>query len=236
MDDEFYIGYERDMPPRLASQVRHIAAGLLVLSFGVPALLLVAQAPAGPGVFEYGRTREFTGVVIEEPYPLLDTGDAVYLLVAPYKFGAAGLVSGMEGAAVRMDGTLIERDGIRMVEIVPGSIVRTGDVRRQRVRPTAGGAVTVTGEIVDPKCHLGVMKPGAGQVHRDCAVHCISGGIPPMLVVPSATGEAQRLLLIGDDGGRPGAPLLQMIGRPVTLSGRQWTLGSLTLLEVTPPE
>jgi hypothetical protein len=29
--------------------------------------------------------------------------------------------------------------------------------------------MTLTGEIVDSKCYLGVMNPGQGKVHRDCA-------------------------------------------------------------------
>ena len=39
---------------------------------------------------------------------------------------------------------------------------------------------TLIGEIVDSKRYLGVMNPGNGKVHRDCAVRCLSGGIPPI--------------------------------------------------------
>jgi len=31
------------------------------------------------------------------------------------------------------------------------------------------------GQIVDPKCYLGVMKPGEGKPHSDCAIRCIDG-------------------------------------------------------------
>jgi len=56
-------------------------------------------------------------------------------------------------------------------------------------------AVELTGEIVDSKCYLGVMNPGNGKVHRDCAVRCISGGIPPAFLVRDADGRSKILLL-----------------------------------------
>jgi hypothetical protein len=44
------------------------------------------------------------------------------------------------------------------------------------------GRVTLRGEIIDPKCYIGAMKPGGGKTHKACAQLCLSGGIPPMLV------------------------------------------------------
>ena len=35
------------------------------------------------------------------------------------------------------------------------------------------GPVELTGEIADSKCWLGVMNPGEGTVHRDCARRCL---------------------------------------------------------------
>ena len=45
------------------------------------------------------------------------------------------------------------------------------------------GEVTLVGEVVDPKCWLGDMKPGDGKAHAACARLCMEGGIPPMLRV-----------------------------------------------------
>jgi hypothetical protein len=73
----------------------------------------------------------------------------------------------------------------------------------------------VTGEIVDSKCFLGVMNPGERTVHRDCAIRCLSGGVPPMLAYRDAAGTHLALLLGAD------ADLLRRgVGRAVTLSGR----------------
>jgi hypothetical protein len=34
------------------------------------------------------------------------------------------------------------------------------------------GPVELTGEIVDSKCFLGVMVPGSGKTHKECASLC----------------------------------------------------------------
>ena len=64
------------------------------------------------------------------------------------------------------------------------------------VETVALGTATLAGEIVDSKCYLGVMNPGRGKVHRDCAARCLSGGIPPALL--TSTGEI--VLLVNHDG------------------------------------
>jgi hypothetical protein len=80
--------------------------------------------------------------------------------------------------------------------------------------------VTLSGEIVDSKCFLGVMNPGEGAVHRDCARRCLSGGIPPMLLVRDG-GLREELVVLVSEAGRPlGPDIRSMAGRAVTVSGR----------------
>ena len=69
---------------------------------------------------------------------------------------------------------------VREAAAAPGS----GNTRATE-RRTVAERVMLRGEIVDSKCYLGVMNPGEGTVHRDCAARCLSGGLPPMLVVRS---------------------------------------------------
>jgi hypothetical protein len=76
------------------------------------------------------------------------------------------------------------------------------------------GEVTILGEMVDSKCYLGVMNPGRTKVHRDCAVRCISGGIPPMLVTGDAT-----YLLVGTDGRQLNQEVLNMVGETIEVRG-----------------
>ena len=68
------------------------------------------------------------------------------------------------------------------------------------------GITKIKGEIIDPKCYFGVMKPGEGKPHRDCAIRCILGGISPMLAVKNEKGEANYYLLASSDGGSINKP------------------------------
>ena len=154
------------------------------------------QGRFSSGRFEYGTTRTFEGRLVEFPYPALDVSaasaaPAFYWLVGPGKHGAAALVRGLDGRAVRVRGTLIERDGDAMLQIEGDSVTaRAADGATSPSVPVRIRTLTVTGELVDSKCHLGVMKPGEGPLHRDCAVRCLLGAVPPMVVVRGASGIA----------------------------------------------
>jgi hypothetical protein len=223
-DDEFYIGYESEMPPRMARRVRAVAAALLVLALVLSGALVLAQRRSSAALFEYGQTRTFEGRLLAGPYPALvmtsGSDTRYYWLVAPGKHGAAALVDGFDGAEVRLAGTLIRRDEDVMIQVDPGSITRRGTVRAEAEPLVSVGAVVVTGEIVDSKCHLGVMKPGEGPTHRDCAVRCLLGGVPPMLVPHGGEASPGRLTLVTRDGHPFAADALAGItGRPVTVRG-----------------
>jgi len=56
------------------------------------------------------------------------------------------------------------------------------------------GQVELEGELVDTKCWLGVMRPATGKVHRACAARCLSGGVPPGLLIRNDTGTTLVLL------------------------------------------
>jgi hypothetical protein len=158
------------------------------------------------------------------------------------------MAAGRDGRLVRISGSLIERDGDRMIE------VRSIDVDSQAARPLEPlrllGTVSVSGEIVDGKCHLGVMKPGEGPTHRDCAVRCLIGRITPMFA-PRATEKAPgpgpeawglqddttagRLALIDPAGRALDASLdSSLVGRPVVIRGELWSRGPLRFLAMTP--
>lgn len=155
----------------------------------------------------------------------------VAVLVAPFKHGAAELVQGQDGRRVRLAGTLIHRDGIRMIEVRPESVEPASpEGRRASTAPVASGLATISGEIVDPKCHLGVMKPSTRQVHRDCAVRCLSGGIPPMLVSGHNGRVPERYLLLDRSGAPLRAPLDRLVARPVSVSGTVTKIGDLQFL------
>src|SRR6266403_3549555 len=201
--NDFYVGYLPKASPVLARFVRKVVIGLGLLAVTAALVLLIGQMPFANSAFEYGKVRSFEGVVETRPFPMLlvvRPGDvrrqekySRYLLVAPGKHGADDLVAGYDGKQVRLQGQLIYREGGTMIKITPGSIDVTDAASTVPESIHNLGTMTLTGEIVDSKCYLGVMNPGRGKVHRDCASRCISGGIPPIFVTTdTATSDGHE--------------------------------------------
>lgn len=240
-DGDFYVGYRQTAPAALGRFLRRVTIGLLLGAVAVAGLATAAQGPFGDGVFEFGEPRELTGIVLGEPLPQLlvrEDGGGAWVhhpLVARGKHGAAAPIAGHAGEMVRLSATRIRRDGITMLELVPGSIERTRETLRiaDLGRGVDLGRRTLHGEIVDAKCWLGVMKPAAGKPHRACASLCIRGGVPAALL--SGEGEDRSLYLLVDDGGGPVGPrLLDRVAEPVTVTGRVSRHGDLLVLAAEP--
>src|SRR5438309_8413739 len=182
--NNFYVGYLPKAPTALARFVRKVILVLGLLAVTAALLLVVGQMQFANSAFEYGKLSSFEGIVVTQPFPTLlvtrpgqvgqEDKYSRYLLVAPGKHGAGDLVASFDGKQVRLQGQLIYREGGTMVEITPGSVtvVNTGSAVQETTRNL--GAVSLTGEIVDSKCYLGVMNPGQGKVHRDCGARCLS--------------------------------------------------------------
>jgi hypothetical protein len=188
-------------------------------------LLIIGQHPFASSTFEFQQYGEFTGILLTQPYPAvaIPGQGKPWLLVGPGKHGPGNLQQ-FDGREVRLKGERIFRGDDRMIELLPGSLAITGPARAA-LAGTELGRVQLTGEIVDSKCYFGVMNPGNGKVHRDCAVRCISGGVPPAFLVRDAGGRAVTLLLANWK-----RELLDHVAEPVTIRGRLVrTAGQLTL-------
>jgi hypothetical protein len=112
----------------------------------------------------------------------------------------------------------------------PGALTGTAAGSEAAHRLELVDEVTLSGEIVDSKCYLGVMKPGRDKPHRACASLCIRGGVPPILVVEDARGDRDHYFLIDADGEPIGGELLDLVAEPVRVSGRVYRLGDLRFL------
>jgi hypothetical protein len=210
---EFYVGY---LPPPagLRKAMRAAVAALLLIACGMAVVLIAGQNPFANSTFEFQQYRQFRGALLMSPYPSLwIAGErSPWLLVDQGKHGITDLAR-FNGAQVSLTGERIFRGEDRMIQVRPDSL-RVVGAGVQPV-PVPLGVVQFTGEIVDSKCYFGVMNPGSGKVHRDCAARCISGGIPPALLVRDAAGYARTVLLAGWR-----RELLGRIAEPVTLRGR----------------
>lgn len=239
----FYVGYADQMPRSLTRFLRwRLVAGMAAaIAAGVAVAAL--QGPFPAAVFEYGTEREFVGWIHERPAPrLLVAGPdgatwSVYPLTeAGTKFGAERLVAGWDGAWVRARGTLIYRGAQTLLDLNPESLEPLAPASPERPSPHVEdlGHHRLVGEIVDSKCHLGVMNPGSGKVHRACASRCISSGVPPMLWVRSARGPDVYLLIVGPQGEPLGRELLPYVAEPVAVAGRVKRLDHLLVLWTEP--
>ena len=167
---DFYIGYLPQAPVATARFIKRIVAGLAVVALVAAMTLVLSQMPFARSIFEFGTSRNFEGVVATSPYPMLlvprpgSHEVSQYLLVAPGKHGADSFVAAFAGKNVRLQGQLIYRDGQTMVEIDPKTITVMDSPHNSGPETIDLGATTLTGEIVDSKCYLGVMNPGRGKV------------------------------------------------------------------------
>ncbi len=241
--NEFYVGYLSKAPTGIARRIKILIFILLVLGAIAAIAFARVQKTFGPSTFEYGKERTFEGVVEISPYPTLDVpgssardGKAMrYLLVAAGKHGADSEVAAYAGKTILLRGTLIYRSNQTMIELAKDSITVLPDAK-ERPAPAADlGAFDLTGEIVDSKCYLGVMNPGNGKVHRDCAVRCLSGGIPPIFTTNDFRG-IPAILLLTDAVGKPlpKQVFLNLVAQPVRVHGNVLQTGNTLLLEIEP--
>jgi hypothetical protein len=209
---EFYVGY-LPIPRGLKKVVRAVVVALGVTVAAIAILLVLMQRPFAAATFEFHEYWDFQGVLLTKPYPTLAVpGEIPWLLAGPGKHGVSPPFP--EGRTVRFRGERIYRGDDHVIETLPGSWEDAGSGRAP-AGEIALGTVQFTGEMVDSKCFFGVMNPGNGKVHRDCAARCISGGIPPAFLVRDGAGRTQTLLLANWR-----RELLDHIAEPVTIRGR----------------
>jgi len=243
--DEFYVGYLPTAPARVAHRTIGAVIVFVGLAVVVAIVLVVGQREATGGTFEFQVYRDFTGILVERPYPTLlverpnaDRGEPYsrYLLVGAGKHGATVDVAGFDGKRVTLQGSLIFRDEKTMIELVPESVrsASTAPATLPSGDREELGTVTLAGEIVDSKCYLGVMSPGSAKPHRACAVRCISGGAPPLLIVTGGSIVVPSALLVSASGEAVTGEVLDYVAEPVEITGRLVREGDRHILFANP--
>jgi hypothetical protein len=241
--NEFYVGYVSRAPAGISRRIRAVVIALMAIAVMGAFTFASVQRTFAPAIFEYGKQRSFEGIIERKPFPTLlvkrpgspDSGSSHYLLVAEGKHGADYEVSEFEGKFVRLKGTLIYRDSLTMIEVVKGSISVAGSAEALPAAAKTLGVFELDGEIVDGKCYLGVMNPGSGKVHRDCAARCLSGGVPILFATNNFRGEP-GVLQLTDSDQRPlaKAAFLDHVGQPVRLKGTVVENGDTLIFEIDP--
>ncbi|MEL6656284.1 MAG: hypothetical protein AAFP77_04145 [Bacteroidota bacterium] len=234
----FYIGWQEDMPEPTRKFLRPIIIALMILLPLLAISVVYWQQPFNDHNFEFGQLTEISGTYHDLPYPTLVADKGILaeglstsiLLVGYGKFGAEGIISDMEaahgsslnGKNVSLRGTLIYGDDRTLLELTEqaDALVQVGEQTSTALRMQSLSPISVSGEVIDPKCYFGVMKPGEGKTHKSCAIRCISGGIPPVLKQEVAAGSYEYYL-IQDAQGRPvNEKILSLVGEQVRLNGQ----------------
>ncbi|GAB4022567.1 hypothetical protein [Spirosoma koreense] len=245
-EDDFYIGWQADAPFSFRTAVRRAALALVVIVPILAGLLVWQQRGFSGAVFEYGKLTTLEGELIRIPIPFLriqekQTAGNVplferILLIGFNKRGADSTLNVWESKygslankRLKVRGTLLYHNGKAALELTEeaDALLSVSDTKPSAVPPVSSalepgnlGIVSLRGEITDPKCMLGVMKPGEGRPHRSCAVRCIAGGIPPVLSVQNRSGQPNYYLVVGPMGQPLNASILINVGRSVALRGR----------------
>ncbi|MEO8276559.1 MAG: Rieske 2Fe-2S domain-containing protein [Thermoanaerobaculia bacterium] len=251
--DEFFVAY-LPVPAALARFARGVAAAVLVGCVAIAAAVASGQKPLGQGKFEYDKSTKFEGQLVTGPVagilqrsasaaPGTSSTESFLPLVGAGKHGPSRELLAAGDRPVALEGHLIERYGKRLVEVVKEDPVAASALSRPMAPAIqiSLGRQTLRGEIVDSKCWFGVMKPGQGKAHRDCAVRCISGGAPPAFVVrsidPAGAAGTERttiLLLVGVSGESIASRILDLVAEPVEIFGDVSRLGDQLLISTDP--
>ena len=227
---DFFVGYLQ-APVGVTKFYKIAVPLLLAVAFSFSIWLASAQKSAGEGVWDLSGEVEVTGYLTVDPYPVIhipgDTPRSI-ILVEQTKMGATDRAKEFADQWVSISGFAITRGDWTMLQLIPSSTFSLQtDSSDLPLSIVDMGEIELSGEIIDSKCFLGVMKPGAGKVHRACASMCLRGGIPPLLVVKNAQDERYGFMLMNEDGESASIELADMVGVPIRLTGRMEQRGDI---------
>jgi len=223
--DDFFVGYLAT-PPKASRFFHRIVPAILVIVLIAAGLIAARQRDPGNGEWD-SQDRQLEGTLFTQPYPILQSRDGrTFLLVAEGKHAIDLPATATDGAILRVQGTIIQRGTLRLLEVTNLTIAIPSSSVAQ-IPAFSGQNRTFHGEIVDPKCFAGAMKPGDGKTHKACAALCLRGGIPPAFIAD--TGEMFLLT------GLPIDHFVPIVGEPVELYGVASTIGEIPILRVTQP-
>ncbi|MEM9345069.1 MAG: hypothetical protein AAGB26_00500 [Planctomycetota bacterium] len=248
--DPFYVGY-LPLPKAIKRFIVPWLVGNIVLAIGLAAVIASQDREPGDGLWETSKSVEVKGFLELDPYPVLHGEDRkIYLPVEIGKVGSQDRLRDFEPGQVIITGFVIEREGRAVLEIdpsaeypaaeheelinwLPGTTQEQLDDYSKSIRALREqqdlGTHTLRGEIVDPKCYLGVMQPGDGKTHKVCATLCIKGGIPPMLLVRDMQGKTAAYLLTDAKGNAFPESHYEYIADPIQVTGQVLRDGDLLI-------
>lgn len=255
----FYIGWlEAKIPTKHWKNIKLFIYLIIVFIPFIAIIFAFSQIGFNNAKFEYGTNIELKGILLKKPVPAIRIfhdknifNEQVYQtipLVSYGKFGALSVLEKFENKSKKqlnqllatIEGTLIYKDGKTLFELSKqeNSLISLAEKPENYSNEFVYskienyGKISLNGEIVDPKCYFGVMKPGEGKVHKACAILCISGGIPPVFVVENKKQEKNYYLLIDESGNPINNRILDYIAIPINIEGHLSKMDDWFILNV----
>lgn len=238
--DHFYVGYL----PAPAPHRRFVLLMIALLSLWIvllSAILVLTQRTPGRAIWSNSNEQAWTGILIEQPYPMLIPDDTEspqpLLVVSMGKAGAHDALRDAFNQRVTLRGYELHREGRRMIELSAESDAIEIDQpileeQRPPLAPLDNEPIELIGEIIDGKCYLGAMKPGDGVAHRSCAALCLRGGLPPMFAAESDIGDHLYPLLLVDGTSELSDETIQLVATRVRVKGVLMNLAGFPVLSV----
>jgi hypothetical protein len=244
--DEFYVGYINQMGSKTKRTVRLFVFMAVLAVVIVAGLFAVFQQPAENSRFDFDSTTVLEGVYLELPYPILriQLGEDQYKDIVLLGFGKSGALpylttlkeeGKLSGKKLRIEGNLLYYNGKSLLQITDENDIQIIDSNPNELTLMPGEVqesftIVMEGEIIDPKCFFGVMKPGYGKIHRSCASLCIAGGIPPVWMTTNEKGDEAYFLITDLKGNAIHKDLLPYIGQASKVEGTAHQRGSWSYL------
>lgn len=246
-EKEFFVSYiENSLGARTKLALKRFvlfALGLIVLGAFIFSFF---QKPFKNSTFELSSTTQLVGTFHESPYPMLrvQIAENSFKNIVLLGFGKSSAnpflerlleeESNLNGKMLTIEGNLIYYNGKTLLQITDDEKVKLKGESGEIPLKKELSEMTLEGEIIDPKCYFGVMKPGFGKIHRSCAVRCVSGGIPPVLATTDRNNISEYYLLTDLEGKPIHKDVLPFIGKPSKIKGHVEKLEDWYLLKINP--
>lgn len=244
-NDEFYIGYS-NIPRSIRKFLWVFIPGLvaLIVILGLALPVLHNQFTDG----RYTGFQEFEGLLIDKPIPHLvvprdgrineENGYSRFILASTRKSSVSSDVLKLAGNWVKLRAIPVFRDNMTLLAVSTKTPPEVIDSPALETPPSLTGKslgnYTLQGEIVDTKCYLGVMNPGHTKTHKECAIRCISGGVPPTLRIRNQEGNIYYFLLVDSQGNALNRNILNLVGDRIQVTGEVLQYGDLFVLKGKP--
>ena len=236
----FFIGWEDKPATAPVGHSKSRAILLLVIALGLAGVVAALQQGFRSNAKWDFTEHTFNGMLLAEPYPtLIADGEVYYLVLQNKQAVAVADATALHLRTVDVVGSVIADpdQSVKMIAVKSADAITGAGPAQANPLSLVGVPVPVTlrGEIVDSKCAFGAMNPATFKPHRACAIMCLAGDIPPVLVVRhDGEGSATHYLLLDAEGRPMKETALEFAALPVEITGEVTTVGDWRILKAAP--